>query len=286
VTILEVIQRSTEFLAKKGVDSPRLQVELLLAHVLGMPRMKLYLNFERTLAEAELEKVRTLVKRRGGREPLQHLTGATSFCGLEINVSRDVLVPRPETELLAERGWKFLQSLAPGSGAPAALDFGTGSGCLAIALAAKCPNATMHAADISVPALAMARANAERNGVLSRISFHAGDGFAALPGGVTFHLLVANPPYIARGEIETLDPEVRDHDPRAALDGGADGLDFYRRLAGESAPWLKPGGKIMMEFGDDQGAAISEMFTAQKWRVEALEKDYSGLERICVASRT
>src|SRR6266513_3069549 len=142
VTVLEVIQRSTEFLAKKGVDSPRLQTELLLAHLLKLPRMQLYLNFERALSPVELDALRDLVKRRGQREPLQHIVGSTSFCGVEIAVNRHVLIPRPETELLAEHGWKFLAQLSTlGSQRSTVLDFGTGSGCLAIALAFNCRSA-------------------------------------------------------------------------------------------------------------------------------------------------
>jgi len=138
VTVLEVIQRSSEYLARKGVESPRLQIELMLAHVLQMPRLKLYLNFSRVLNEGDLATLRGLVQRRATREPLQHILGSTSFCGLEIAVTRDVLVPRPETELLAERGWEFLQQReATGQLDLRALDFGTGSGCLAIALAVK-----------------------------------------------------------------------------------------------------------------------------------------------------
>src|ERR1051325_7530406 len=158
MTVLEVIQRSTEFLAKKGVDSPRLQTELLLAHLLKLPRMQLYLNFERALSPVELDSLRDLVKRRGAREPLQHLVGSTSFCGLEIAVNRDVLIPRPETEQLAERAWRFLGGLRPE--ACTALDFGTGSGCVAIALAVKCPPARVIAVDLSEAALKVARQNA------------------------------------------------------------------------------------------------------------------------------
>jgi release factor glutamine methyltransferase len=283
VTILEVIKRSTDFLAKKGVESPRLHVELLLAHLLKLPRMKLYLNFERKLADTELEQFRELVKRRGTREPLQHIVGSTSFCGLDIRVTRDVLVPRPETEMLAERGWKFLQTLTDEH--PTALDFGTGSGCLAIAMAVNFPRCNIHAVDLSSAALNIARANAETHQVHSRISFHESDAFAALPQNLRFHLIVANPPYIPRAEIESLDPEVRDHDPRAALEGGDDGLDFYRVLSNQGAHWLKPHGRIMMEFGDGQAEPIRKLFEEQQWQVEAIEKDYSGRERICVAHR-
>lgn len=304
MTVLEVITKSADFLAKKGVDSPRLQVELLLAHLLKMPRMKLYLNFERPLSDAELAPLRDLVKRRGQREPLQHLTGSTSFCGLEMTVTRHVLVPRPETELLAELGWQFLNQLqTPNSKPETVLDFGTGSGCLAIALAAKCPAAHVTALDISADALAVARQNAAANNVADRIRFLQGDGFAALdstweghhvgdPNSGTatrrpsqFDLIVSNPPYIASAEITTLDPEVRDHDPRLALDGGADGLDFYRRLATEATAFLKPGGKLMVEFGDGQADELQKIFTAQKWVVEAVKDDYSHRARILIVTQ-
>jgi release factor glutamine methyltransferase len=281
VTVLEVIQRSTEFLTKKGVDSPRLQVELLLAKVLGMKRMQLYLNFDRPLTVPEADLLRELVKRRGLREPLQHILGSTSFCGYEIAVNRHVLIPRPETELLAERGWQFLAKAE----SPRALDFGTGSGCLAIALAAKCPSARVWALDISPEALAAARANAERNQVAERVSFMHGDGFGAIREALTFDLIVSNPPYIPTDEIATLQPEVREHDPRLALDGGGDGLDFYRRLAAEAGRFLNSGGRLMVEFGDGQGAALRGLFEGAAWAVEDVLPDYSQRERILIASR-
>jgi release factor glutamine methyltransferase len=283
MTVLEAIQKSAEFLGKKGVESPRLNAELLLAHLLKLPRMKLYLNFERALTPGETDAFRELVKRRGLREPLQHITGSTSFCGCEIMVSRSALVPRPETEMLAELGWNFLSTI--NSQLSTALDFGTGTGCIAIALAVKCPDAKITALDLSVEALALARQNAELNQATGRTEFLQGDGFAALPPGTNFNLIVSNPPYIASAEIETLEPEVRNFDPRAALDGGADGLDFYRRLARESPAFLKPGGKIMLEFGDGQAEPIKILFESEKWVVEAVQEDYSHRSRILVARR-
>lgn len=286
VKVIEIIPRSAEFLAKKGVDSPRLQAELLLAHVLKVPRMRLYLDFERVLEPAEVDQYRELVRRRGQREPLQHIVGTTSFCGLEMAVNRQVLIPRPETEILAELGWKFLsQATAEAGGRPAALDFGTGSGCLAIAIAVKCPEKEVWAVDRSPDALAVARGNAERLGVGDRIRFFEGDGFGALPAGTRFDLVISNPPYIPTGEVATLEPEVRDYDPMGALDGGADGLDFYRRLAAEAGDYLRANGKVMAEFGDGQGPAVQELFEKQKWIVEALERDYTGRLRILVARR-
>jgi release factor glutamine methyltransferase len=286
VTVLETIQRSTEFLARKGVDSPRLQSELLLAHVLRKPRMRLYLEFERGLEPGEVDRLRELVKRRGQREPLQHIVGSTSFCGLEIAVSRAALIPRPETELLAERGWGFLRQRSTSNSEPlTALDFGTGSGCLAIALASNCAEVAIVAIDVSPEALALGRHNAARHGVEGRIQFLEGDGFASLPTGASFDLIISNPPYIPSGEIASLQPEVREYDPHRALDGGPDGLDYGRRLAAEAAEYLKPGGRLMTEFGDGQAEALREIFGQQKWIVEAVEEDYTHRPRILVARR-
>jgi release factor glutamine methyltransferase len=284
VTVLEAIQKSADFLGKKNVESPRLQVELLLAHLLKMPRMKLYLNFERVLSPTEIDSLRELVKRRGQREPLQHITGSTSFCGCEITVSRHALVPRPETEILAELGWQFLlAALKQSEDGSTALDFGTGTGCISIALAAKCPSVKIAATDISADALALAKENAARNKVAERIEFLQGDGFTTLATGEQFDLIISNPPYIPSAEIEALQPEVRDFDPRTALDGGADGLDFYRKLAFEAKPFLKAAGKIMLEFGDGQADAIRKIFENEKWIVEAVKEDYSQRARILTA---
>ena len=316
MTVLEAIQKSTEFLAKKGIESPRLQTELLLAQLLKLPRMKLYLNFERVLTPAETDALREFIKRRGQHEPLQHITGASSFCGLAIAVNRQALIPRPETELLAEAGWQFLaerrsptrgdvsQCAGSETGVPAALDLGTGTGCIAITLAVKCPEAKITATDMSAEALALAKENAVRNGVADRIEFLQGDGFAAIQskGQIPrvpesseevgsshnsslrkFDLIISNPPYIPSAEIATLQPEVRDFDPHVALDGGADGLDFYRRFSAQANPFLKPDGKMMLEFGDGQAEAIRDMFENEKWIVEAVREDYSHRARILIA---
>ncbi len=304
MTVLEVIQRSAEFLARKGVDSPRLQAELLLAHLLNLPRMQLYLNFERALTPAEQDALRELVKRRGQREPLQHIVGSTSFCGLEMAVNRSVLIPRPETELLAEHGWVFLNQLsalnldgrAPASphlvaASPhlkrrlSALDFGTGSGCVAIALAVKCPAAQVVALDIISDALEMARQNATRHGVVERVRFVLGNGLSALTDAGGFDLITANPPYIATLELNALQPEVRDYDPRGALDGGSDGLDFYRHLTAQAGGFLRSGGKIMVEFGDGQEDRVADLFRNENWIVERIVEDYTQRPRILIAQK-
>jgi len=285
VTVLEVIQKSTEFLARRGVESPRLNAELLAAHVLRMPRLQLYLNFERPLSESEVDALRQLVKRRGDREPCQHLIGSCSFCGYEIQVCRDALIPRPETELLAEKGWTFLGARA--SDRPIAVDLGTGSGCLAIVLAQKCPRAQIYAIDCSPAALAVASANIAAHGLTERVTCSEGDGLAALPsvlrGKQRIDLLISNPPYIPTAEIAQLMPEVRDFDPHIALDGGPDGLAFYRRLASEALPELQPDGRLMLELGDGQADAVGKLFHEAGWQGGETVLDWSGRARIFVA---
>jgi release factor glutamine methyltransferase len=281
VTVLEVIQRSADFLARKEVESPRLQAELLLAHVLHLPRLKLYLDFERVLSEPDLDRVRALVKRRGAREPLQYLTGSTSFCGREFRLTPAVLIPRPETEQLAERAWTALAEVPT---QPASvLDFGTGSGCLAVTLALRCPTAIVHAVEVSPAALEIARANAQLQGVADRLQFHGGDGFAALPETLRFEMIVANPPYIPTPDLARLPPEVRDHEPHLALDGGPDGLDFSRRLAAQAPSFLAPGACLLLELGDHQAAAAQALFAAAGWRVEPPAPDLSGRMRFLTA---
>lgn len=293
MTIREVIQRSTQFLEGKGVESPRLQVELLLAEVVGLPRLQLYLDIDRVLTEVELARLRGLVQRRGKREPLQHILGTANFAGLELKVTGEVLIPRPETELLAEQAVEFLKERhktmpgtdGDGSSAPAVLDIGTGSGCLPVYVTHRLPGAKAWTVDVSPAALAIARENAGRHGVADRVHFLHGDAFAALDPDLRFDLIVSNPPYIPSADIETLDPEVRDHDPRLALDGGADGLEFYRRIAREGGRWLKPGGKLMLELGHDQAAAVGAICEDQMWIVEAILPDYSRIPRILIARR-
>lgn len=284
MTILEVIQRSADFLGKKGVSSPRLQVELLLAHLLKMPRMNLYLNFERPLNAQEVETLRELVRRRGQREPLQYIVGSVSFCGLELNVSRRVLVPRPETELLAERAWNFLAQL-PAEPPARALDLGTGSGCLAIAMAARAPRSRVDATDLSEDALNVARQNATQCQVVERMEFHQGDGFAALKSDAQFDLIVSNPPYISTKEIQSLEPEVRDYEPQMALDGGADGMDFYRRIASEAGAFLRPEGRVMLELNDEGATSVTDIFEHEGWKIEAIEADYTKRNRIFIAHK-
>jgi release factor glutamine methyltransferase len=278
MTVIEVIQRSTDFLAKKGVDSPRLQVELLLAHHLAIPRLNLYLQFDRVLAEPELAGLRELLRRRSRREPLQHILGSTGFFSLDFKSDPRALVPRPETERLVECSLAFLAERGP---TPAlALDFGTGSGCIAISLAVHRPTLMVHALDCSSSALELARENAIQHGVLDRIELRQAHDLAALPADPRFDLIISNPPYIATAEIDNLSPEVKDHDPRIALDGGPDGLDFYRQIARDAPGRLASSGRLFLELGDAQGTAVSQLLHEHNWIVEAIENDYSGRPRV------
>ena len=279
VTVLEVIRRSAEYLESKGVDSPRLQIELLLAHVLKVPRLKLYLDFERRLSEHDLETLRAMVKRRGEREPLQYILGTTSFCGLEISVTPAVLIPRPETELLVEQAWRFLTSR--GGQAATVLDFGTGSGCIAIAIAHKFPACEVHAIDASEEALQVARTNARR--VEAKVHFNRAAAIDDLTSPHTFDVIVSNPPYIPDAEVETLQPEVRDHEPRLALGGGREGLDFYRMIASQARGRLATAGNVIVELGHGQEAAVRAIFEGEGWFVESVVADYAGTPRILIA---
>ena len=253
----------------------------MLAHVLQMPRLKVYLEFSRELSEPELASLREMVRRRSEREPLQHILGSTSFCGLEIMVNRGVLIPRPETEILAEKAWRYARQLAAAGERPLVLDIGTGSACIAIAIASHCPQAEVHATDVSAEALAVARQNIERHGLQERIHVSHPDKRPASQ----YDVIVSNPPYIATSTIAELQPEVKDHDPHLALDGGPDGLDVIRRLATTTPGWLASGGCLLMEFGDDQEQPVCEIFTAAGWTIESVEKDFSGRARILIAHR-
>jgi release factor glutamine methyltransferase len=281
MTVLEAITKGAEFLERKGVDSPRLQSELLLAHILNLPRLRLYLEFERALQPGQSDAFRDLLVKRGNCIPLQHLTASTSFCGHPIICTPAVLIPRPETELLAEAGWNFLNQLNRSS---TFLDIGTGSACIPIAIAAHAKTSRAVALDISGDALAIARQNIEKNNLADRIELRQSDLFSVLTAGEKFDLIVSNPPYIPTAEIETLQEEVRDHDPRRALDGGIDGLDFYRAIASEAPKHLAPGGQLMLEFGDTQAESLRALFTARGWTVQQIMRDLSQRERILIAA--
>ncbi len=271
-TVLDVIQATTPFFQKNGVESPRLNIEHLLAHVLGKKRMDLYLEFDRLLTEPELEPLRALVKRRSAGEPLQHLLGTAEFHGRSFLCDKRALVPRPETEQLCEL------ILAAGKAARV-LDVGTGSGVIALTLAAEWPEAEVEAVDLSDDALALARENAARLGLAERVRFSRSDLLVGVTG--EFGLVMANLPYIDTAEIVQLSREVR-HDPLAALDGGARGLEIFQRFVPQATRHLR--GRLALEIGHDQVAPLTELLAAHNFQDIRAQTDYQGRNRFLFAT--
>lgn len=278
ITVLEVIKKSTDFFAGKAVENPRLNAELIVGHALGLKRMQLYVQFERMLTEAELEKIRPLVRRRSQREPIQYITGETEWSGLRLKVDRRALIPRPETEYLVE----LLQSLLTTPPARI-LDLGTGSGALALALARHFPESRVCAVDRSGEALALATENAVALGLAERVEFRTSDWFSALQGVAPFTLIVANPPYLSEAETAEAAAEVRDFEPRSALSAAEDGLADLRRIIAGSQPFLEAGGLLALETGIRQHAALTDLCQANGFsRVES-RQDLTGRDRFLFA---
>ena len=276
-TTLKVLTWTKEFLAAKGVDNARLEAEWMLCAATGLDRVGLYLNFEKPLNDAELADYRAMVARRAKREPLQHILGTQEFCGLEFEVTPDVLIPRHDTETLVN------EAVSRMPGARSILDIGTGSGCIAVALARQFPAAVVTATDISEAALAVARRNAEKHGVA--IEFLLGSLFVPLDG-CRFDLIVSNPPYIPTHDIDGLEPEVRDFDPHGALDGGADGLDFYRSLIPVAEEHVNPDGWLLLEVGLGQADDVSKLYRETGGYGQPFTVlDHGGIERVVGAQR-
>jgi release factor glutamine methyltransferase len=273
-TPLKLLGWTQGFLAGKGVDAPRLTAELLLAHALGCDRVRLYLDFDKPLGEPELARYRELVKRRAGGEPTAYLTGAREFFGHRLAVDPRVLIPRPETEQLAELA---LAALPEGG---SALDLGAGSGALCIALALGRPGAAVTAVDLSAGALEVARANAVALG--AAVTFLEGDLYGPLPAGQRFDVIVSNPPYLPTGELEGLQPEVR-REPRLALDGGADGLAVLRRVVAGAPARLAPGGLLLLEMHESHLETLPALCRAAGLASAEPRRDLAGLPRLTLA---
>ncbi len=280
ITVLEVLKKTTDFLARHGVENPRLNAELLMGHSLGLKRMQLYLQFERPLAEAELAKLRPLVKRRSEREPLQYIVGSTEFSGLTLKVDRRALIPRPETELLIEIA-KEVCAVAPAR----VLDLGTGTGAIALALAQAFPAATVVATDLSADALALAQENAASLGLAERVQWVRSDWFAALPADwPPFDLIVSNPPYLTAGEVAETEPEVKNYEPHRALTSGPNGLEAIAVIVSEAKARLAPGGRLMLETGIAQHARILELARAAGYAGAESRRDLTGRDRFVLAT--
>src|SRR3954452_7488341 len=278
-TVKRLLEWTTPFFARKDVDSPRLSAELLLSHVLGAPRIKLYTDYERVLTDKQLTEYRALVQRAAEQEPIAYLTGRAHFFNLEFDVTRDVLIPRPDTETIVENVLQLARNTA-GLEAPRVLDLCTGSGCIAAAIAHHLKNATVIATDLSDAAVAVARHNIERLKVNARLGVERGDlsePLSRVADPQPFNLIVANPPYIPTGDIEKLDRNVREYEPVTALDGGADGLAIHRRILDGAPDRLLPGGRIYLEIQFDQGPKVVELAASHEELEDArVLKDHAG----------
>ncbi len=271
-TLLRVLQWTAEHLRGKGIESGRLDAELMLADLLGLDRVGLYLNFDRPLQADELARFRERVRRRAAREPLQYILGRAGFWSLELQVEPGVLIPRPDTEVLVEEALRRMPQRAG-----TLLDVGTGSGCIALALLHERDDWRALGLDLSPVALRLARRNAEALGLAERCTFREGR-LETLPEG-SWSLIVSNPPYIPRADLAGLMPEVRDFEPVEALDGGDDGLDAYRALAGQTGR-LAAGGWLLVEVGIGQAGAVRQLFATAGLEELFIREDYAGVPRV------
>ncbi len=277
-TIKRVLTWSTDFLGNHGSDSPRLDAELLLAHACGCQRIQLYTNYDRVLTDDQRARMRELVRRRAQAEPVAYLVGYREFFGLDFEVGPAVLIPRPDTETLVRAALEVLKQLP----APTVIDIGTGSGCIAVALAVN-SQATVTAVDISAEALEVAKKNAERHKVADRIEFTCSDLFAAVPE-TTVDLIVSNPPYITETEHPGLQKDVRDHEPIQALVAGKDGLDVVRRLIQDARSYLRDGGHLMLEIDGSQAQVVADLLSSAGYGKVQIQKDLCGIQRVVHAS--
>ena len=314
-TIQKLLNWVTEHFTKKGIDSPRLSAELLLCHVVRLQRIELYTKFDKPVARQQLDRLHDLVKRAGQNEPIAYLVGKTEFYSLEINVTPDCMIPRPETELLVERAIEFLRtrpvrnstmsntlqkgsiSNGPRTATQFVCDLCTGSGCIAVAIAKNYPDARIIATDICDAALAVAAGNVEKHQLKDQITLLCGDLFDPIISGLDvdklvpdsdrgFDLIVCNPPYVNTAEYEKLDKNVKDYEPKIALFAGVDGLDIYRRVIERADRFLKPNAALMLEIGFAQGRAVGELLERSGAFAEVrIEKDLHNNDRIAVAKK-
>lgn len=285
-TVGRLLAWTTDWLGSRGSESPRLDAEVLLAHVRGCPRILLYTAFDQVVGDAERSRFRELVKRRGGGEPVAYLVGSKEFFSLDFAVSPAVLVPRPETEGLVVRALDLCKERAADLPPPRIIDVGTGSGAIAVTLAKQLPAAEIVATDISAAALAVARANAARHGVEERVTFVECDLLECPEAAGPWDIIVSNPPYVREDEFASLPDAVRLHEPRQALVGGATGVEVIRQLVSQAAQRLAAGGWLLIEIGPSTAAAAREVIAS----VAGLDlgstlNDLAGLPRIVQARR-
>jgi len=278
--LLDILNKASDYFKSKGVENHRLDAQLLLGHVLGMKRMDLYMNFDRPLDETELARYRELVRRRGAREPLQHLLGETPFRELSLKVDSRALIPRQETELIVDLVRKLVQ---PGR-ANAILDVGVGAGPIYLSLQKEIPNCRVYGVDISEACLQLTRENAERNALKAENLF-LGDAFAPFAEDLRWDIIVSNPPYVGQSELAGLQPEVRDHDPVSALIGGPEGWEFPLQLIDAAYARLHESGSLVVEIGTGQFSTLKEKSARKPWKSCVPALDYSGIERFIILQK-
>ena len=296
--LLDAIRESSEYLEQSGIEDPFEEAELLVLYAAAIDRLAAFVENPEAGKDL-LRKIRRLLRRRAKGEPLQYLIGHVDFLGLTITVGRGILIPRPETELLAREAIKIVQdsrrkvplpknierrSLNGTQGPYRVLDLCTGSGCVALALARELPDARVYGSDVSEIAIRRAGANAELNRI-GNVTFLKGSLFGPVADAAPFDMIVSNPPYIKTGEISGLQREIRDWEPRKALDGGEEGLDFYRRILSGAGGFLKQRGIVVVELGFGQAAAVTEIAKSSGFKKIRVIKDYAGIERILRAKR-
>lgn len=288
-TIDKILKWTVGFFKERGIEDARLDAEVLLAHVLDCDRMHLYVHFDQPLQAEELAAYRECIKRRVAREPVAYIVGYREFMGLRFRVTHDTLIPRPDTEILVQTAVDELKAYAAThEGEPLRLaDIGTGTGAIALSVLSFVADSTAATVDISPAARAVAEENAAALELAGRIDFYTGDLLAPIAGG-TFTAILSNPPYIPDADIATLEPEVRGSEPLTALAGGADGLDFYRRLCADAPAMLTAGGFMAFEVGIHQATAVAELARTNELIDAAsvkIIKDYAGIERVVIAWR-
>jgi release factor glutamine methyltransferase len=283
-TISSLLDWTTLYFTKHKIENPHLEAEILLAHALNIKRIDLYVQHERVLNEEELAAFKKLIIRRIKNEPIAHIIGYKPFISLDFIVSSDVLIPRPETEHVVEVVIDIIK--AGQNKSIKILDIGTGSGAIAVSLAYYTKNSFVTATDVSPKALQLAKQNAAKHGVSDRIKLLQGNLFEPLNGSDVFDIIVSNPPYIPTGEIPSLQNEIKNFEPIKALDGGADGLDYYRKIMSKIDPFLKPEGYIVLEVGMAQAEEVSGIIRSKQIFAEPkIYEDYAGIKRVVEARR-
>lgn len=285
-TIQKLLNWIHQYLTDKGIESPRLNAELLLSHVLDLKRIDLYTNYSNSVNKDNLDRLHELVKRAAQHEPVAYLIGKTEFYSLELEVAPDCLIPRPETELLVEKAIDFLRSR---NNTQLVCDLCTGSGCIAVAIAKNFSDADIVATDISAGALDIAAKNIKRHNLENQVRLLQGDLFEAIdvkPEIKQFDLIVSNPPYVSIAEFDTLEENVKRYEPKSALAGGKDGLDISRRIIQKANEFLKPDGILILEIGYNQGKAARQLLESVHTFAEiVIEKDFQQHERVAIGKK-